>query len=59
MGVGSMPFQLAPASAMARTRSRNKKHAANVSGYEIGALLFPGPEEILNDVVLDQMMVDG
>ena len=48
-----------PSSAMARTRSRNKKRVANDSGIEIGALLFPEPEEILNDVVLDQMMVDG
>jgi hypothetical protein len=40
--------------------SRNsKKKAAEDSGSEIGALLFPEPEEILNDVTLDQMMMDG
>jgi hypothetical protein len=44
---------------MARTRSRNKKKVADESDLELGALLFPEAEEILSDIILDQMMVDG
>jgi hypothetical protein len=46
-------------SSIARSRSQSTKKAETDPGVEIGALLFPEPEEILNDVILDQMMVDG
>jgi hypothetical protein len=39
--------------------SKNKVNNSLDSGLEIGALAFPGPDEILKDVVLDQMMMDG
>jgi hypothetical protein len=46
---------------MARSiiQGRVSKNEVKDSGLEIGALAFPGPDEILNDVVLDQMMMDG
>jgi hypothetical protein len=41
-----------------RSRKNIQKKVADEAGIEM-AMLFPEPEEILNDVIFDQMMMDG
>jgi hypothetical protein len=48
------------ARSMIKSRISNQETNDSVSEIgAVGALPFPGPDEILNDVILDQMMMDG